>query len=116
MTETEMQPAIVLAGEAHSTIDGATLLHPRRLEHDLGADRAAVASRSGERELDPMIAAVGAVAIENRRLVLVRDDHVEHTAVRQIGECHGASVGDIGHADGLRDVGPAGETAEEIHP
>src|SRR5690242_21357396 len=89
VTEPEVEAAIVLAGEAHAAVDDAALLDPRGLKNYFGADRAAIAPRAGERELDPVIGAVRPIAIEHGGLILVRDDHVERAAVRQVGERHG---------------------------
>src|SRR5512142_833640 len=59
--EPKVDAAIVLAGEAHPAIDDAPLTRARRLEHELGADRAAIASGAGERKADPVIRAIGMI-------------------------------------------------------
>src|SRR6476619_2556188 len=65
-TEPEVQSPIVLAREAGAAVDDAPLTQIARLDLDLGADGAAVAARRHELERDPVIRAVGIVAIEQR--------------------------------------------------
>ena len=61
-----------------------------------------------------MIRAVGGIAVQQRRLILVRDDHVQRAAIRQVGERDGAPVIVVRYAHSLRDVDPAAEPTIEI--
>src|SRR5687768_14465923 len=82
----EVQPPVVLARESRSAIDDPPLGEISRLEHHLGADRAAIAARADEPEGDPVVGAVRIRAIQQRWLALVRDDYVHRTTIRQVGE------------------------------
>src|SRR5712664_3602808 len=72
-TDPEVQTPVVLAGEPHSTVDDAPLRKspPACLHHHLGTDRAPVAARSHEPEGDPVVRAVGLIAVAHTGLVLV---------------------------------------------
>ena len=48
----------------------------RFIEQHLGANGAAIAARPHQLERDPVVCAVGIIAVQNRWLVLVRHDHV----------------------------------------
>ena len=109
-----MQSPIVLTGKPGPAVDHSALRQLSRLEHDLGADRAAIAARADEVEGDPVIRAVRIVAVEHRRLILIRDDHVHGATIGGVDQSHGSTVVVVGDADGLGDVGPACRTTIEV--
>jgi hypothetical protein len=111
-----MQPPVVLARESRSPVDDPPLPEITRLEHDLGADRAPVAARADEPEGDPVVGAVGMVAIDHGRLVLVRDDHVDRAMIGEVSERHRAAVVQVRHADPRRHVDPPRDATIEIDP
>src|SRR5690348_3474149 len=112
--EPEVQPPVVLAGEAGSAIDDAALFEIARLEQHFGANGAPVAARPNELQTDPVIAAVRIIAVEQSGLVLIRDDDVHGAAIRQVGERHGPSIQLVRHAYLPRYVRPAGDAPIEV--
>ena len=64
---------------------------------------------------DPVVRRVGRAAIEDGRLILVRDDHVDGAAVREVRERDGAAVVQVGGADVRCDVDPTGDAAIQVH-
>src|SRR5204862_3083680 len=115
LAEPEVWAPVVLAGESGPAVDDATLHEVAGLDRHLGADRAAVAARADELELDPVVGRIGLVAIEDGRLVLIGDDDIHRAAVGEVGHGHGASVVQVVHADAVRHVDPAGDSAIEVH-
>jgi hypothetical protein len=112
--EPEVQPPVVLARESRPAVDDPPLCEISRLEHHLGADRAAIAARADEPEGDPVVGAVGIAAIQHRWLILVRDDHVDGAAIGEVGERHRAAVVQVRHADRLRHIHPPRDPAIEV--
>src|SRR6266513_211336 len=101
-----MQAAIVLAAESRAAIYHLPLPAWPDLRRHLGADRAAVAARADELELDPALtprpplpSGEGErVAIEQRPALLIRHHHVEQPSVEEIGHHDTAAVEQIGDA------------------
>src|SRR3954470_11519735 len=104
--ESEVQAAVVLAGESRSAVDDAALAQIACLDRHLGADRAAIAAGAYQLESDPVVGAVRKIAVDESGLVLVGDDDVHRAAIPQVGERHRSSVVKVGRTDLLRDVDP----------
>src|SRR5437867_8184259 len=87
----EMQSAIVLAAKSHPAIDNLPL--PRRAELDghLGADRAAIAARADQLELEP-VARSGRVLIQQCPALLIGNHHIQYAVIEQIGHRDGSSI------------------------
>src|SRR5689334_5010799 len=114
--QAEVQPAIVLARESHPAVDQLELTRATALEGHLGTDRAAIALGSHELEPDPVVAGRDGVLIDQGRLVLIRDDDVEHAAVEQVGERDGTPIVRVRDADERSNVRPPGEPPVHEYP
>jgi len=111
---------VVLAGEPHAAVDDAPLPappppSPPRLEHHLGADRAAIALGPHQPERDPGVVAGVKVAVQERGLALIGDDHVEDTPIAEVGDGDRAAVVVVQDADRRRHVHPALQPAIHEH-
>src|SRR5215210_5210302 len=84
LTKTEVQAPVVLTRESRSAVDDAALGQISGFDQHLGTDRAAIAARPDEIETNPVIAAVRITAIDQRRLILIRDDYVERAAIGKV--------------------------------
>src|SRR5205823_10882455 len=84
LAQAEVEPAVVLARESGAPVHNLELARPARDEEHLRPDGAAVRARAHELERDPVVARRNAVLVDQRRLALVRDHDVEHTAIEQI--------------------------------
>src|SRR6266404_6916162 len=111
----KVQPPVVLARESRTAVDNPPLPEISRLEHYLGADCAAIAARADELECDPVVGAVGIVAIQNGRLVLVCDNHIHRAAIQEVGERNRTTVIRIRYTDALRHINPPGDAAIDVH-
>ncbi len=116
LTESEVEPALILRAEARAARDLLHLLPPVPEDFDLRADRAPVAARLRRRrrpgsrpeiERDPLAVRRDVVPVQQQRSALVGDDDVEHAAAAEVGERDRAAVVAIGRADHLRDVDEA---------
>src|SRR3954462_5609492 len=114
--KSEVDAAIVLAGEAGSAVHDPPLGKPTRLEHHLGAYCTAIAARPHEAEADPVIAAVRIVSIKDGGLVLIGDDYVLPAMVPQIRYSNAAPVVEIVRPHAGGNVDPPGYAAVEIDP
>src|SRR5207249_1445575 len=92
LAQAEVDPAVVLARESGVPVHDLELARPARDEEHLRPDGAAVRARAHELERDPVVAWRNAVLVDQRRLALVRDHDVEHTAIEQIRQGDGAAV------------------------
>src|SRR6266480_4714871 len=107
-----MQAAIVLAAESRAAIYHLPLPAWPDLRRHLGADRAAVAARADELELDPALtprpplpSGEGErVAIEQRPALLIRHHHVEQTIVEEIGHGDRPAIQQVGDTGFLCDI------------
>src|SRR4051812_24126150 len=70
-TQAEVKAAIVLAGESRTAVDDTTLAQISCLDQNLGADGAAIAAGPDQLETDPVVGAVGKIAIEHGGLILI---------------------------------------------
>ena len=103
-SETVVKPALILGAEAAPTADLLHLPLPVPLDFNAGADCAAIADGALELECNPVPARADRVRIHEERATLIRDNHVEGAAVRQIRECDRAAVMRVARADVLRDL------------
>src|SRR5213075_3366924 len=101
--KTEMQPPIVLTAEAAAAVHHLALAPRADFRRHLRADRAAIAPRPHELELEP---AAGPhpltpspfgrggthVLVQQRSALLIRDHDVEQPAIEEIGHRDRASV------------------------
>ncbi len=76
-----MQAALILGGETAAAGDFLDLMLTVPEKRDLRADRAAIAARALELELDPLIFRRDGVLVDQQRAALVRHDHVEDAAI-----------------------------------
>src|SRR6267378_635688 len=109
-----MQPAIVLAAESHPAIDDLPLPRRAELDRHLGADRAAIAARADQLQLEP-VARGALVLIEQRTSLFVRDHHVERTSIEQIRHGNRTAIQAIGDTRRLRNILEACTPAIEQH-
>src|SRR2546422_1951032 len=107
----EVQATIILARETRSAIYDATLLEISRLELHFGTDCAPIAARSDELETEPVVGAVGVIAIQHCGLILVGDDDVLFPTIPQIGQRYRAAIVQISRAHLLSNIHPASDTA-----
>src|SRR6266536_6108899 len=104
-----MQAAIVLAAESRAAIYHLPLPAWPDLRRHLGADRAAVAARADELELDPVgphplapspFGRGGTpgklILIDQRPALLIRHDDIEQPAIEKIGQRDTAAVEQVG--------------------
>ena len=99
-----MEAAVVLGGETVAAGDLLDLFLAVPAHGDLRADGAAVAPGALEGELDPLVAGVDGVAVEEQGAALVGDDDIERARIEQVGHDDGAAVKGVGDADGVGDV------------
>src|SRR5271154_4299473 len=103
-SQTKMQPPLTLRGKTAATGNFLRLLLAVPEHADLRSDSAAIALCALEFKLDPLVFRRDGVLVDQQRPAFIGHDHIEHAAIPQIREGHGAAVVGISHAHGLRDV------------
>src|SRR5262249_39840904 len=102
--QTEMEAPLILRAEPTATRHFLRLLLSVPKQAHLRADGAAIALRAFQLEGDPFVVRRDGVFVEQRWAFLIRDHHVELTAVGEVAQRDRAPVINIGHADDLRDL------------
>src|ERR1700756_721921 len=90
-----MQAPVVLCGESASTRHLLCLLLSVPVHRYLGSDCAAICFCTFERKLNPLTLRINGVLVHQHWPALVRDDHIEDSAVPQVRHRHGAAIVDV---------------------
>ena len=109
-----MKTTIILACESRSTIDNTALREISRFEHDLSSDSASIALRRNQLHTNPVVGAVWVIAIQNGTLILIGDNHVERTVIRQIGKRNCTAIVFVVGSDFRCYIYPARDAAIDV--